>query len=607
MRINRRFLIVCLMPGMVNSLLAQTMPVDADAAARYVLSCQKPNGAFGPYDMEYTDVAWTYPAVYALKLLDVPVPRADSCFKNGQQAWIEQAPWKNGPWYWSFFQKVDLYRLFDQPGPEEQDVALGKPWKLYYKPRTSYLELRKYPDGEFFDFASLWHLVGSAQTLRSPIANLKIVEAFITARQAPGGGFEEGLDSLTQPTDEKAHLMATCEAVMTLTTLGIPVPNKEKCIAWLRSCQTPAGGFRWHPSASSSSNQPDVWYTWAAIQALRALGAEPANATACLNWVNTLQNPDGGFGDRPGWASRLYSTYYAVHSAQLLAGSARRGITKKQLPQKNLAAIPEGKYRIFQAEHKSPPGDSSMVDAAAAMGFNLLAVKITEKQIDTTEGMSQMVKQARAYAQRKGYPLEIVDFPENYSHRLQWPSGQRADHVSNFLIPPDLSAQQLSVYKLAYQAGKLGLPWAVFQRRVIQPILNLNTLFYPELDYTMTNAYQVYDDGLDGQVGYNAIPGAHFGNSDWMRHFPYKERWIGQLPVVADADAHGNIEEWRKHLNEFRNLYIAEDYAYPNYIDAAKNGRLVCVIRYESGEIRYYGAPAAVTYLKKHRPEWQWW
>ncbi len=607
MRVCHWFFIICLATGISCNLSAQTVPVDADAAARYALSCQKPNGAFGPYDMNYTDVAWTYPAVYTLKLLDVPVPHADSCFKNGQQAWIEKAPWKNGPWYWSFFQKVDLYRLFGQPGPNEPGVAVGSPWKLYYKPRTSYLELRKYPEGEFFDLASLWQLVSSAQTLRSSIANPEMVRAFVTDRQAPGGGFVEGLDSLSQPTNEKAHLLATCEAVMTLTALNIPIPNKAKCITWLRACQTSSGGFRWSPSDSSPSNQPDLWYTWGAIRALQALGSEPANSAVCLDWLNKLQNSDGGFGDRPGWNSRLYSTYYAVHSAQILAGSARLGITKKQLREEIQTVIPEGKYRIFQAEHKSPPGDSSMVDAAAAMGFNLLAVKITEKQIDTTNGMSQMVKQARAYAKRKGYPLEIVDFPENYSHRLQWPSGQRADHVSNMLIPPDLSARELSAYKAAYQAGKSGLPWKGFKEQVIEPMLELNTLFYPELDYTMTNAYQVYDEGLDGQTGYNAIPGAHFGNSDWMRHFPYKERWIGQLPIVADADAHGNMGEWRKHLNEFRNLYIAEDYHYPNYIDAAKHGRLVCVIQYESGEIRYYGAPAAVAYLKKHRSEWQWW
>ncbi len=187
MRGSRLHLGIGLFLGMTHGTMAQTVPVDADAAARYVLSCQKPNGAFGPYDLDYTDVAWTYPAVYALKLLDVPVPRADSCFKNGQQAWIEKAPWKNGPWYWSFFQKVDLYRLFSQSGPNEPGVAVGLPWKLYYKPRTSYLELRKYPEGEFFDLASLGQLVSSAQTLRSPIANPEVVKAFVTARQAPGG------------------------------------------------------------------------------------------------------------------------------------------------------------------------------------------------------------------------------------------------------------------------------------------------------------------------------------------------------------------------------------------------------------------------------------
>ncbi len=600
-------LIVIVLLGTTRGGAAQSVQVDADAAVRYVLSCQKPNGAFGPYDMEYTDLAWTYPAVYTLKLLDIPVPHADSCFKNGQQAWIEKAPWKNGPWYWSFYQKVDLYRLFGRTGPDEPGVTTEKPWQLYYKPRTSYLELRKYPEGEFFDLASLWHIVGSAKTMGATIANPEVVKSFVTERQAPGGGFVEGLDSLVEPRDKDAHLMATCEAILTLTALGIPIPNQEKCIAWLRACQTPTGGFRWSPSASAPSNQPDVWYTWAAIRALKTLGSGPANEKACLRWINSLQNPDGGFGDRPGWKSRLYSTYYAVHSAQLLAGNARQGITKKQMADETTATIPEGKYRIFQAAHKSPPGDSSMVDEAAAMGFNLLAVKITEKQIDTLEGMSQMVKQARAYAKRKGYSLEIVDFPENYSHRLQWPSGQRADHVSNLLIPPTLSTSELSAYNAAYGAGKIGLPWTDFKEQVIKPMLGLNTLFYPELDYTMTNAYQVYDDGLDGKTGYNAIPGAHFGNSDWMRHFPYKERWIGQLPIVADADAHGDITQWRKYLDEFRNLYIAEDYHYANYIDAAQNGRLVCVIRYESGEIRYYGAPAAVAYLKKHRPEWQWW
>ncbi len=598
-------LVLAILRGSVAT--AQTVRGDADAVVRYVLSCQKPNGAFGPLEQAYTDVAWTYPAVYTLKLLNTPVPKADSCFRNGQQAWIEKAPWKNGPWYGSFFQKTDLYRLFGKEGPVEEGIAPGKVWQLAFKPRTSYLELRNYATGAFFDLASLWCIVGSTKQLRATVANPDVANTFIASRQTSGGGFGEGLGTATQPTEAQAHLISTHDAVMTLTALGLPVPDKQACINWIRSCQTPAGGFRWHPTATAYSNQPDVWYTWAALQTLNALGAKPANQAACVQWLNTLQNPDGGFGDRPGWASRLFSTYYAVESLYWLTGDARRAIITRQLARTAEEVIPEGRYHIYQAHHKSPAGGPGMVDSVAAMGLNLIGIKSTEKAILPGEGMSQGVKEARAYAARKGYKLEIVECPENYSHKLNWFSGLSADHVSNFIIPPGLSNAALSTYNTAYQAGKLGLPWISFKEQVIQPILNLKTLFYPELDYTMANAYMVYDEGLDGHTGYNAIPGAHFGNSDWMRHFPYKERWIGRLPVVADGDAHGDIQQWRKWLNEFRNVYIAPDYHYEAYLDASSHGRSVCVIRYSTGEIRYYGAPSAVDYLKKHRKEWQWW
>src|SRR5665811_1943691 len=114
-------------------------------------------------------------------------------------------------------------------------------------------------------------------------------------------------------------------------------------------------------------------------------------------------------------------------------------------------------------------------------------------------------------------------------------------------------------------------PWMIFKEKVIQPMLKLGTLFYPELDYTMLNAYMVYDDGLDGHAGYNAVPAAHFNNYDWVRHFPYKERWLGQLPMIADGDAHGNIHKWKHNLNSFRNVFIAKSYRYKVYLDASLN------------------------------------
>ena len=53
----------------------------------------------------------------------------------------------------------------------------------------------------------------------------------------------------------------------------------------------------------ADDNQPDAWYTWEALTALRALHAKAADPEACRRWLNSLQNADGGFGDQPGWRS----------------------------------------------------------------------------------------------------------------------------------------------------------------------------------------------------------------------------------------------------------------------------------------------------------------
>ena len=94
---------------------------------------------------------------------------------------------------------------------------------------------------------------------------------------------------------------------------------------------------------------------------------------------------------------------------------------------------------------------------------------------------------------------------------------------------------QRNQYLESYHAGKENLQWHDFKKQVIEPVVAMGTLFYPELDYTMLNAYLVYDEGLHGDGGYNAVPGAHFGNIDWVRHFPYHERWVANCPLLPTA------------------------------------------------------------------------
>lgn len=591
-----------------SSWLQRYEVTDSKSVVQFILSCQKPGGGFGPINLEYEDLAWTYPAVHALNILGEEIPNADSCFINGGKSWIEKAPWKNGPWYWSLQQKANLYKIMHKTGALEKDLVPEIKLKLQFEPRTDYTEFRKYSEGIFFDMASLWNITEAVQILSGSIENPEYIKEYVLKRRAPEGGFDDMLGKRESPEDNKSHLIIAHDAIMILNALNLSVPEPDRLINWILSCQTPEGGFQWHPEHPSTSNRADIWYTWAAIRALDVFGRKPRDTQGCIKWINSLQNRDGGFGDRPGWYSRLYSTYYAVHALDMLTGDIKNAISEKRLHKKSIPKIPENIYSIFQAHHKSPSGGEEMVDMIASMGLNFIAVKTTEKELYESDGVSEVVKKAREYSEKKNYDLEIVDSPENYKHRLTWFSGMEGNHVSNFMIPPRLIINGWESILSAYGSGLLGYDWEIFKKIVIRPVLQHKTLFYPELDYTMQNAYMVYDEGLDGETGYNGVPAAHFGNYDWVRHFPYKERWIGQLPMIADGDAHAEIIKWKHNLDSYRNIFIAKSYKFEDYVDASLNGRSVCVIRMpESGEIRYYGSPEAINYLKKHFSEWKWW
>jgi len=593
---------------------AGEVQVNADSTVRFLLKHQKVNGAFGPIDQEHSDLAWNYPAVHALLLLGADIPFPDECLKNGQWAAFRHKDSHDTNLYWDFYQKVRLNLLLaDVPsqahefivptqkeGPE--GISVDTPWVLSYQDRKVRY-IAPYGLSKFHDLSSLWYMAGSLIRLGATVDNVDLAKEFIYSRQSPCGAFEDVYGQTVTAQDAAAHVVVTYHAVMTLSALGLSVPNANACAAWIQTCQTDSGGFCWSPVNKSASNTPDVWYTWAAIRALDALGNKPRDSSACVKWLNSLQNPDGGFGDRPAWRSRLYSSYYAVHALQILTGDARKGIRSKRLMNKKIEPIPEEKYSIFQAQLKMPFSDDdednqiAMVEGVRKLGFDLVGVKAND------------VSAARAYVQAKGYPLEVVVCTENYGHKLRRLGGHPANHVSNWIIPPSMTTEQSREYDVANRAGMNNLPWREFGRQVIAPMRHIGSLVYPEMDYSMISAYQVYDDGLDGTAGYNAVVAAMgWPPYDWIRHFPYRDRWVGRLPMISDCDAHGSITEWRPKILKSRMLYIAESHLLGAFLDACRNHRTVCVVRDEgvsSSGIVYYGTPSAVAYVKRHRDQWQ--
>ncbi len=582
--------------------------VDAGAAAKYLLGHQKPNGAFGPHGHDHTDLAWNYPAVHALTILKRPIPRPEDCFNNGRGAIYKQKGSHDASRAWDLYQRAQLAAVMGRKGKTEP--PLDGNWKLEFRDREGQYYFRL-PENKlnaraapFCDIPTLHYLVSAVTTSGGKISNPQTARDFLLPRQTPSGAFVDAYRADPPPNPRDAHVAATAQAILTLKTLGFDIPRPDKCAEWIRSCQDDSGGFRWNPSHPAPSNKPDAWYAWSAALALHALGAKPRDPDRALAWINSLQNPDGGFGDHPGWESRLYSTYYAVHALDLLTGDAPAAIKSKKASIRR-RVIPDGAYSIFQAHLKSPPGGRDMVDAARKMGFHLLGVK------DNSPGTQKFpVEESRAWAREKRYPLEILSCPEQYAYKLLWHGGHPANHVANFLYPPDPSPEQKARLEEIDRAGREGLPWDAFRERVIAPVLAMGSLFYPELDYEMMNAYRVYDDGLDGGAGYNAVIGAlGWPVWDWIRFFPYRERWAGKLPIIVDGDAHGDLAKWGDRLDRQRLLYLAPRHDLKNFLEACRDGRTVCVIRggEDKSELAFYGDPAAVEHVRRRRKEWQWW
>jgi prenyltransferase beta subunit len=591
--------------------------VDASSVATYVRSCQKPNGAFGPADQEYTDAAWNYPAVQTLLLMMEPVPRPDSVLEHG----LGFPRGHVGCGHWQFFHLHRLRQLLGAPQiPEPKRVTLehqGFEVRYYGSPfATEGDELFKAggrPDPDprdreartlgYYNLSSLYYLLAGMEASGRTPANPDVLIEFLRARQAPDGGFVDVRTADGAPRAEDAHVAHTFHAVAALKLLGAQPRDTARCADFIRGCQLPSGAFfHRHPHTAGPPANADIYYTWTALNALRFLGSEVPRAGECQKWIHSLQNDDGGFGDQPGWRSRLYSTYYAVDSLQLLTGDARGGIAAKSVPRRKPEVIPDGEFRIYQGLHKVPVLAPDDLEGLRQRGFHLLALK---------SGKFEDASRLRAAIRERSLPMDVVLCPEAYPHRVRRWGDTVIDHVGNFTLDPRWDESQHASWQAADLAGRGGLPWDEYRRRVVGTARRLGGLVYPEQDFEMEYAYSAYDEGVHGAESYNAIlAGFNWAPRDFIRVFPWRERYVDKLTPVADADAHGDLKRWSPQLDHTRHLFLAKGPTYADFMEAAAARRVVCVIVHPEGVasgVTFYGAPAAVEHVRKRIEEWRWW
>lgn len=593
---------------------AEEVTVDADAVVRYVESCRKANGAFGPIDQEYTDLAWNYAAVNTLSLLGRDESQYAAVLDHG----LGSPAGHGGGGHFQFYQQHALRTVLGRPlKPKHDKVAVvhqGFKIEYYASPYGTKADLLFKSGGRasldpldaeadvfyYHNLSSLYYLLaGLLVSGREPAEPQPLVD-YILRRQAANGGFADDRTGHGAG-DFDAHIAHTQQAVVALQLLGRPVPNRDKIAAFVHSCRLKTGGYRYNPRASLAGNEADVYYTQAALGLLGALQVEPLEIEATLGWLNSLQNADGGFGDRPGWRSRLYSTYYAVLALTCL-DDPLNAVTKKTLTKRETPSIADGEFGIYQAQFKIPVVEPADLAGLHKRGFNLLGLK-SEKFADAERLLSTIREQK--------LPMDVVLCPEMYPHRLMQIGGPVLHHVGNFTLDARWTAEQRDVWRLADAAGREYLPWSGYRDKVVKPLAKLGALAYPEQDFEMEYSLIAYGDDRSGERGYNAVlAGFNWPPRDFVRVFPWRERYVDRLTPIADVDAHGDLAKWTDQLDTTRTLFVARGPTYADFQEAAAAGRVVTVIAQPEGVASgasYYGPAAAVDYVRKHRAEWQWW
>ena len=613
-----------------------TVAVDSKSVVKYLLGCRKANGAFGPLHQSYTDAAWNYPAIQALQMLSHKIEGPAAILKHG----LGQPTGHVGYGHWQFFHQHMIRSLLKSPmRPKHKRVKLthqGFTIRYYGSPfgtdgDTFFKSVSgSDPDPRdinatelgYYNLSSLYYLLHGLQASGRSVSNADELNTYIRNRQAPNGGFVDVRTPDGKPTNRETHVAHTFHSLACLQQLQAPVPRAQDCADFVRACQDVTGGYRWNPGSvrqdQARGNYVDVYYTWAAMQALKILKAKLLRPAVTVGWINSLHNAHGGFGDQPGWRSRLYSTYYAVSSLALLSVTGQPVIAAKSLKAPPVVAISDDN-RIYQGLFKTPVINESDLKGLRARALDFLALKSNDLELAT-----QLQLAARALAP----PMEVVLCPEAYPHRALRFGGALLHHVGNATLDPS-HPKTSSVWSAADQAGARGNDWALYQQGVIRAVQesSLETsprkktrprlnLFYPEQDFEMEYAYSAYDDGVHQQHGYNAVlAGFNWSPRDFVRVFPWRERYVDKLAPIADCDAHGDLQKWSPQLDHTRHLFISKSPSMSSFLDAAAAARVVCVILNSLGDdssgvdsrATYYGHPAAVAFVKQRQKQWQWW
>jgi len=389
------------------------------------------------------------------------------------------------------------------------------------------------------------------------------------------------------------HVMNTWWGIEALRALGRTGEKKEETIAWLRACQLPNGGFTYQPKAEIAG-WDDAAYTWAAVRALKQLGAAPADKDACIRYLHSLWNADGGFADRPGWAANPMATYYALDALDALEALNLAAADRKRAPRRS-ESLPSG-LDVFsiQIEAHGQGSPAEAVDLARALRIHLWGAK---------NAKPQWIACAQAIADRWNVPVKFFAANEEYGTWVNMPGLGTYSHTSDIIAPAGAD--------FGPSLANTGVvSWPEFRRRRLAPLEKAGgrILWQFGENEELTRIY--LDDSLQ-HGGYAAISTFHFGNPDFTNSEPFLKRFRLRIPFIALQDAHGGEPWWFADMTAgFRTVFLAREPTWEGWLEALQRN-WVAAIRHDavSGFKTWMhgGAPEVMEFIRSRESQWRWW
>ena len=416
---------------------------------------------------------------------------------------------------------------------------------------------------------------------------------YIDIRRRPNGSFNN-----TPAADGgDGHVMNTLWALQALGVLQRQVENKEALIAWLRSCQLPAGGFTYQPKPGFGGVD-DIAYTRAAVKALKLLGAGPANRDACIAQIHSLANADGGFSDRAGWLSNATATWYALDALETL-GALESLRAVKRRPLRARVTLPSGlKVFSLQLESHGQGCPAEAVDLAQNLKLHFWGAK---------NAKPEWMARVRAIAQEKKVPVTFFTADEEYGTWVDIPGLGTYSHTSDLMAPfgadigPPLGTRA---------APPAPVSWPEFRTRRLAPLERAGGRLFWQFGENEELVRMFLDDSVE-RGGFSAISTYHFGNPDFMNSEPFLNRWRGRIPFVGIQDAHGTEPWWfSDQTTGFRTLFLATEPTWDAWLNALKQNWVVAVrhdVWTQGKTWMHSGFDEVREFVRAREADWRWW